>query len=185
LTLPDKEGLLLHVCCAPDATIPWPALVGEGFEVCGFFYGDNIHPQSEWLLRKEAVISLARILNARVETGEYDPRRWLEKVSHLKDRPEGGERCELCFELQLLASAEFAVRIGFRYLTTTLTISPHKDPELINGIGSRICADRGLEWAPKVWRKNDGFRLSVARSREFGLYRQNYCGCTYSIRTGR
>jgi predicted adenine nucleotide alpha hydrolase (AANH) superfamily ATPase len=178
--LAKKPRVLLHICCAPDATVPWPALLGEGFETVGFFYGDNIHPEREWRLRADAVKRLAGLMDAPVESRDYRPSLWLEKVSGLENCPEGGERCALCFGLQLSAASEFAAREGFQYLCTTLTVSPHKDPGLIDEIGSRVCG-AGVEWISRVWRKRDGFKLSVARSREFGLYRQNYCGCAYSF----
>jgi predicted adenine nucleotide alpha hydrolase (AANH) superfamily ATPase len=161
--------------------VPWPALSGEGFEVAGFFYGCNIHPEEEWIRRREAVECLAGIMKGRVEFTEYEPARWFERASGFRDCPEGGERCLVCFGLQLEASVEFARDGGFAYICTTLTISPHKDPDAINATGSRICEGSGVEWMPRVWRKNDGFKLSVARSREWGLYRQDYCGCEYSF----
>jgi predicted adenine nucleotide alpha hydrolase (AANH) superfamily ATPase len=171
----------LHICCAPDAATPWPELSGEGFYVEGFFYGCNIHPKSEWLLRRGAAVRLSEILDGRVEFPEYEPSRWFESVSRFKDSPEGGGRCRVCFGLQLTAAAEFAYARGFKYLCTTLTISPHKDPDAINAIGFGVCEQFGLEWISRVWRKKNGFKLSAAKSREWGLYRQDYCGCEYSL----
>ncbi|MDR1020263.1 MAG: epoxyqueuosine reductase QueH [Synergistaceae bacterium] len=183
----DQPGVgrfLLHVCCAPDASVPWPSLMAEGFDVCGFFYGDNIHPEEEWRRRIGAVRALSRILGASAAEGDYRPSRWFAEASALAGEPEGGKRCALCFRRQLDATAEYAARNGFRYAGTTLTISPHKDPALINVIGEEACRRLGVEWVPRVWRKGGGFALSVRRSREWGLYRQNYCGCVYSFRDG-
>lgn len=174
--------LLLHICCAPDATVPWPSLAGEGFDVRGFFYGDNIHPEAEWRRRADAVSALSGILGSRAWNGDYKPKRWLDETYALKDEPEGGRRCALCFRLQLSAAARRAAAEGFDYACTTLTISPHKDPELINKIGAEVCGEFAVEWVPRIWRKGDGFKLSVTQSREWGLYRQNYCGCAYSFR---
>ncbi|MDR1943398.1 MAG: epoxyqueuosine reductase QueH [Synergistaceae bacterium] len=181
----DGRRVLLHICCAPDATAPWPALTGEGFEVHGFFYGDNIHPESEWRLRADAVARLPEFLNGRLVARPYSPSLWFEKASRLSDCPEGGERCALCFGLQLTASAEYAAGNGFGYLCTTLTISPHKDPDLINDIGRVTSSRFGVEWISRVWRKGGGFKLSVERSKAWGLYRQSYCGCEYSMRSAR
>jgi predicted adenine nucleotide alpha hydrolase (AANH) superfamily ATPase len=153
-----------------------------GYETAGFFYGKNIHPEGEWRLRKDAVERLSGMLGFSVEIPPYAPSEWFGEASRLADSPEGGERCGLCFSLQLSDAADFAAKAGFRYLCTTLTISPHKDPALINEIGRRVCAGTGVEWVRSVWRKKDGFRLSVERSREWGLYRQNYCGCFYSLK---
>lgn len=179
----DAERILLHICCAPDATVPWQALRDDGYEVTGYFYGNNIHPEAEWLMRRDAVQKLADIVLCDVSLAPYQPDSWLSCTLSLKDEPEGGARCRLCFETQLSSAADYAVEFGFGCLCTTLTISPHKDPALINTLGDRICRERALKWLPRVWRKNDGFKLSVERSRCWGLYRQNYCGCRYSIRS--
>ncbi|MDR1650192.1 MAG: epoxyqueuosine reductase QueH [Synergistaceae bacterium] len=173
---------LLHVCCAPDATVPWPALRGEGYDTAAFFYGSGIHPREEWVARSDAVRRLAGYVGGSAEFAEYDPESWFAAMKGMEDEPEGGKRCAVCFGLQLAAAARYAASEGFEYLCTTLSISPHKSPPLINGVGASVSAAAGLKWIERVWRKNDGFRLSVARSREMGLYRQNYCGCVYSMR---
>ena len=96
--------------------------------------------------------------------------------------PEGGKRCVRCFRAQLEGGARAAVRGGFDALSTTLSISPHKDIDVINAVGEDVCRRYGLEWIFRVWRKNGGFALSVRRSAGLGLYRQRYCGCALSIR---
>jgi predicted adenine nucleotide alpha hydrolase (AANH) superfamily ATPase len=179
--LSDKR-LLLHVCCAPDATVPWPALLDEGFEVLGFFYGSNIYPADEWIRRRDAAARLAGALGSAIETHPYEPELWRDATRGMEDMPEGGARCSVCFQLQLSSAARYASDARCEYLCTTLTISPHKRSEVINGIGSRSAASYGLRWLPRIWRLNGGFARSVALSREMGLYRQNYCGCEYSIR---
>jgi predicted adenine nucleotide alpha hydrolase (AANH) superfamily ATPase len=184
-----SEGkAVLHICCAPDATVPWKSLADEGFDVTGFFYGNNIHPAEEWERRRDAVIKLAGIYAMNVSAAEYNSAEWLDETARLADEPEGGKRCAECFRLQLTAAANFAARCGAGCLCTTLTISPHKDPSLINETGRVICElidiknKNKIKWLPRIWRKNDGFRKSVALSKSFGLYRQNYCGCGYSMR---
>jgi predicted adenine nucleotide alpha hydrolase (AANH) superfamily ATPase len=172
--------MLLHICCAPDATVPWPALASEGYDVTGFFYGNNIHPECEWRKRRGAVIRLSSLLEMEAEISPYAPEIWLSATKALSCEPEGGARCEVCFGLQLESAAGYAAGHGFGYVCTTLSISPHKDPDVINRIGRAGADAAGVEWIERVWRKNDGFRLSVARSREMDLYRQNYCGCVYS-----
>lgn len=179
--MPKAERMLLHICCAPDATVPWPSLTDEGYDVTGFFYGNNIHPQEEWEKRRDAVASLAHTLNAGLFISTYDPVQWFDDTESLKCEPEGGARCVRCFELQLLAAAEKAAAGGFDCLCTTLTISPHKDPVLINRIGEAVSGQAGVAWLERIWRKKGGFALSVRRSRELELYRQNYCGCAYSM----
>ena len=180
----DTKKLLLHICCAPDATVPLPSLQdSEGYDVTGYFYGNNIHPESEWLKRLDAVNRLSKILDCNVTSTVYDPDSWLSCVSHLRDEPEGGLRCSSCFKIQLTAAADYAAQFGYGYLCTTLTISPHKNPVLINSLGEAICLERGVKWVSKIWRKGDGFKLSVKRSSEWELFRQKYCGCIYSIRS--
>jgi len=174
--------VVLHVCCAPDATIPWPALMEEGHKVTGYFYSSNIHPFEEFRRRSEDVERLALHLGAEFLVDEYRPLNWLEKVSSHILSPEGGERCALCFREQLEGAARMAVERGFDALCTTLTISPHKDVGLVDVIGREVCDERGLEWLSRIWRKNGGFPASVRKSRQLGLYRQNYCGCVMSIR---
>lgn len=176
----NGKRLLLHICCAPDATVPWPALIGEGCETVGYFYGGNIHPREEYDKRAQALFALASHTGAELFLAEYSPGPWFEAVRGLEREPERGARCRRCFALQLTAAAEWGERNGFTHLCTTLTISPHKDVKLINEIGARAAAARGLVWVERVWRKNDGFKRSVAISRELGLYRQNYCGCIFS-----
>lgn len=177
----DKK-LLLHICCAPDATVPCPSLQGEGYVVAGFFYGSNIHPEEEYLKRRDAVAALSRIYAIEAVMAEYNPEAWYEAAAIYSEEPEGGERCALCFRLQLAAAAEYAVTHDFSYMSTTLTISPHKNVALINDIGRDIAEKHGLFWVEKIWRKNDGFRHSVEESKRLNLYRQNYCGCAYSAR---
>ena len=181
----NRGKLLLHICCAPDATVPWPELISEGFDTVGFFYGGNIHPREEYEKRAEAVKILSGEINMPAVLPEYEPEKWLETTYDYRDEPERGKRCEVCFSVQLESAAEYAANHGFTHLSTTLTISPHKDARLINSIGARAAEACGLIWIEKVWRKSDGFRRSVCESRRLGLYRQNYCGCLYSIRNGQ
>lgn len=178
----SKKRLLLHICCAPDATVPWPELISEEYETCGYFYGGNIHPREEYERRLEAVRALAAETRGGLFVPEYETGSWFSAVRGLENEPECGARCAVCFRAQLEAAADFARAGSFTHLCTTLTISPHKDAALINSIGAEVSASRGLEWVERVWRKRDGFRRSVAESRRLGLYRQNYCGCLFSIR---
>lgn len=181
----NAGSLLLHVCCAPDATVPWPALRDEGYGVTGFFYGNNIHPGNEWRLRRDACTRFAAVLGVEVIVLPYEPDTWSSGLAGFEEEPEGGARCALCFEKQLSSAAKHAKEGGFASLCTTLTISPHKNVGLIDAIGERVCRESGVKWISRVWRKDDGFRLSVQRSKELHLYRQNYCGCTYSARCRR
>ena len=178
----ENKKLILHICCAPDATVPGEELLKEGYRAIGFFYGSNIHPEEEFIKRAESVRSLCRMKGIDCHIMEYDPQRWISLTERFASEPEGGRRCPLCFELQLRAAARYASAMGGGFLTTTLTISPHKDPYLINKIGEDVSSEYGLKWIPRIWRKNNGFKRSVEESKILGLYRQDYCGCIYSIR---
>ena len=180
----SKKRLLLHICCAPDATIPWPECISEEYETAGYFYGGNIHPREEYDRRLAAARTLAAETGGELFVPEYETGAWFSAVRGLESEPERGARCAVCFRVQLEAAADFARERGYTHLCTTLTISPHKDAALINAIGAEVSAERGIEWIERVWRKRDGFRRSVAESKRLGLYRQNYCGCLFSIRDG-
>lgn len=186
----ENKNLLLHICCAPDACVPVPELLNEGWNVKGFFYGSNIHPFEEYKKRLQALEVLIKHTGIECEILEYNPGEWLEKIhdrlqgSRLEDEPEGGRRCEKCFEIQLEAGACCAKKFGFKNFCTTLTISPHKNVNLINSLGEKISASSNIniKWQNRIWRKNNGFLRSVRVSKELGLYRQNYCGCVFSKR---
>ena len=176
-----KPKLLLHICCAPDATIPWPTLL-EKYDVIGFFYGSNIHPFEEYEKRLNAVEILRDSLSSIVIFPPYEPYSWHKATGGLENEPEGGARCTVCFREQFEATAKYAKEHNFEYITTTLTISPHKNVALINKIGNKIATYYDVKWLDFVWRKNNGFLASIKRSKELGLYRQNYCGCIWSKR---
>ena len=177
-------SMLLHICCAPDATVPTRDLAAEGWQVAGFFYGSNIQPEEEYRLRLGALHTLREHRGLPVEVAPYAPEEWRAHMLRLglMEEPEGGRRCTACFELQLAAAAGAAVRLGCSHLCTSLTISPHKDAARITAIGERIAAAHGLTWEPRIWRKKNGFLRSIRISKEMGLYRQNYCGCLPSRR---
>jgi predicted adenine nucleotide alpha hydrolase (AANH) superfamily ATPase len=183
-----KDALLLHVCCAPDATVPFRDLKAEGWALTGYFYGSNIHPEAEYQRRAEALLFLAEREGIPVITRPYTPDEWFARVSHLADEPEGGLRCALCLAAQLRAAAEEGARMGVSCLSTTLTTSPRKDAALVSRLGAEAVASLeaavslGLAWDDRVWRKKNGFLRSLRITQELGLYRQNYCGCAYSQR---
>ncbi len=178
----NPQEILLHICCAPDGTVPTIDLKSQGWNVRGFFYGNNIHPIEEYKKRLEAIKILSDKNSVDIIIQEYDPEKWLDETKGLEHEPEGGLRCEKCFELQFEAAAREAVKLGIKILCTTLTISPHKNVNKIFEIGKAIAKKYDLEWLNIIWRKNNGFLRSTKLSREMGLYRQNYCGCFFSMR---
>ncbi len=175
-----KKKLLLHICCAPDATYGIE-FFSKDFDVTVFFYNPNIHPETEYRFRFIELKRVARRFGVPVIEGKYDPERWFNAVRGLEDEPEGGKRCTICFRLRLEETAKVAREQGFDAISTVLTISPKKDSELINRIGENVAKQYGLEWIHSNLKKGGGFKRSLELSSEFELYRQEYCGCIFSL----
>ncbi|MFO7675739.1 MAG: epoxyqueuosine reductase QueH [bacterium] len=175
-----KPQLLLHVCCGPCATEALRRLAGE-YAVIGCFANPNIAPEEEFLRRAAAAEQLAAAWHVPFEVLPCDHGAFLSAVRGLEAEPEGGRRCDICYRLRLGAAAERALAYGCTHLATTLTVGPRKPALAINPIGHDVCRKRGLEFVAGDWKKQDGFRRSVARARELGLYRQHYCGCEFSL----
>ncbi len=173
--------VLLHICCAPDATTAYKRLSRE-YEVVGYFFNPNIQPLEEYERRKDALEKLSRAWNFNVIYPLYDPQPWFRSVKGLEDLPEGSMRCKACIAFRLRQTALAAKKMGFDAFATSLTTSPHKDVDFINDIGAKIAKHMGVGYVPSIFRKKDGFLESVHYSRELKLYRQNYCGCIFSLR---
>jgi predicted adenine nucleotide alpha hydrolase (AANH) superfamily ATPase len=171
--------LLLHICCAPDATHPVQILRDE-YEIDAFFYNPNIHPEGEYEKRLEDIKRLCGGWSIPLHEGEYDKDLWLELTEEHKDEPEGGKRCEICYRMRLEETAKLAAEEGYDIFGAVLTISPHKDAKKINEIGHELGKKYGVTYLESDFKKHDGFKKSVELSKELGLYRQNYCGCVYS-----
>ena len=178
--LEGRPSLLLHSCCGPCSSYVLEYLT-QYFEVYLSYYNPNIQPRAEYELRLE---NQRKVLGhmpgvTLVECG-YDGAAYEEAVRGLEGEPEGGARCTECFRLRLDFAAREAARLGCEYCCTTLTVSPHKDAQRINALGEEICARYGVKWLPGDFKKRNGYKRSIELSHEFGLYRQNYCGCLYS-----
>ncbi len=173
--------ILLHICCAPDATTAYKRL-SDDHEVVGYFYNPNIHPRQEYEKRKESLEKLSKAWKFEVIYPDYDPAPWFRSVKGLENLPEGSMRCRACMGLRLLNTAKEAKKRNFDAFATSLTTSPHKNVDFINDIGLRIANHVGIKYIPSVFRKKDGFLESVRYSHELDLYRQNYCGCIFSLR---
>ena len=168
--------LLLHVCCGPCATHVIDVL-REDYAVTLFFSNSNIAPYTEYQARLCSAEKLAVITGLDMVTDIYDHEAWLAHVRGLEGEPEKGRRCAKCFEYNLRRSAHYARRLGYEHFTTTLTISPHKDAATIFETGRALGEFLALDF-----KKGDGFRHSTELSKAYGLYRQQYCGCEFSIR---
>lgn len=170
--------VLLHMCCGPCATSSIEELLIEGFEVVGFYYNPNIHPVDEYEIRKKTAEKVCLEMGIDLIAGFYDRQIWFEEVRGLQNIPEGGERCKKCFDLRLSKAYKKMKELNLDMFTTTLTLSPHKDARLINQIGHQIGGNRFL---PKNFKKKEGHKKSIEKSKDMGLYRQDYCGCIYSL----
>ena len=184
----SREGrrpkLALHSCCAPCSSAVLERL-NEAFEIVVYYYNPNIAPEEEFRRRAAEQRRLAAempLRDVRVAEGPYEAERFYELVRGHEGDPEGGARCAICFEMRLRSTAEFARSIGADYFTTTLSISPLKDAQLLNELGARIAEEAGLRYLHSDFKKRDGYRRSCALSEEYGLYRQDYCGCVFSKR---
>ena len=180
--------LLLHACCAPCSSTCMERVRGH-FDTGVYFYNPNITSIEEYDKRSVELQRLIDIYNESGENritfieGEYNPRDFTQITKGYEDCPERGERCERCYELRLRSTALMAKELGYDYFTTTLTLSPLKDTVKLNEIGYRLADEiGGAKWLPSDFKKDGGYQRSIELSKEYGLYRQNYCGCVYSKR---
>ena len=182
-----KEGrvptLLMHSCCAPCSSYCLSYLA-EYFSITIFYYNPNISPSEEYYKRVEEQIRLIRELPVKhpisfVE-GKYDPERFYEMAKGLEEVPEGGVRCFSCYELRQREAAIYAKEQGFDYFTTTLSVSPHKNAQKLNEIGLSLAREYGVTYLVSDFKKKGGYLKSIEYSKEYHLYRQNYCGCEFS-----
>lgn len=175
--------LLLHSCCAPCSSYVLEYL-SRYFAITVFYYNPNISPREEYEKRAEEQRRL--IENLPVEhpvifvAGEYEPERFYEMAKGLEKEPEGGRRCFGCYRLRLTEAAKQAKEGGYDYFTTTLTISPLKNAGKLNEIGEELAEICEVEHLPSDFKKKNGYKRSVELSGEYGLYRQDYCGCVFS-----
>ena len=174
-----KNKLLLHACCAPCSSSCIERLK-ERFDITVYFYNPNMDSEEEYLLRAKEQVRLCEQLSVKCVVEDYNPKEFLSAVTGLEKEREGGARCVKCFYLRLNKTAEYALKNGFNYFTTTLTVSPLKNADLLNKIGQKIQGERGVKFLPSDFKKGDGYKRSIELSKEYGLYRQNYCGCIFS-----
>ncbi len=182
-----REGkvprLLLHSCCAPCSSYVLEYL-SKYFEITVLYYNPNIYPPEEYALREQEEEELIRqmpfVHKVQMVRGRYEPDEFYEAVKGLEREPEGGRRCEKCYELRLREAARQARDGGFDFFATTLTISPLKPAGKLNEIGEQAGKEYKAAYLPSDFKKKNGYKRSVELSGEYGLYRQNYCGCIYS-----
>lgn len=178
-----RPRLLLHSCCAPCSSAVLERLTAA-FDIMVFFYNPNIAPEAEFLHRvdeqRRLIAQMPHEGAIELIQGEYDDQAFYALAKGLEQVPEGGERCTRCFRLRLGRTAKLAAEKGFDYFTTTLSISPLKDAQRLNQIGAEFAEQAGVKYLFSDFKKKNGYKRSCEMSAEYGLYRQDYCGCIYS-----
>lgn len=196
----EAPSLFLHSCCAPCSSYVLEYL-RRYFRITVFYYNPNISMEAEYQKRVKEQKRLIAAYNEQVPAqagayegkeemcypiniveGDYEPQDFFQIAKGLEQCPEGGERCFACYELRLRKTAEAAAEGGFDFFTTTLTISPLKNAKKLNEIGEKLEKEYGVRWLVSDFKKRDGYKRSIELSKEYGLYRQDYCGCVYSRR---
>lgn len=184
-SLEEKPRLFLHSCCGPCSTYVLEYLA-QYFEITLFYYNPNIYPAEEYQHRLETQKEvLAKTGWATLIEGDYIHADFLSAIHGYEAEPEGGARCEFCFRLRMEEAARLASVGGYDYFATTLSVSPHKDAALLGKIGEELEARYGVKHLPSDFKKREGYKRSVALSNEMELYRQDYCGCEFSLRDAR
>jgi len=175
--------LLIHSCCAPCSSYVLEYL-SDYFAITVFYYNPNIYPEDEYLKRvleqKKLISSMPLKYPVLFKEGKYEPQKYFDTVRGHENDPEGGERCFLCYRMRLKEAAKMAKEGGYDYFTTTLTISPLKNAAKLNEIGQEVAGLYGVSFLPSDFKKRGGYQRSIELSREYGLYRQDYCGCVFS-----
>ncbi len=175
--------LLLHSCCAPCSSYVLEYLT-EYFDITVYYYNPNISPMGEYekrIAEQKRLISEMKFKNSvSFIEGTYNHDEFISLTRGLENLPEGGERCSLCYEMRLEAAAQKAAEINADYFTTTLSVSPYKNTAKLNTIGLKLAMEYGVPYLVSDFKKNNGYKRSIELSTEYGLYRQNFCGCIFS-----
>lgn len=173
--------LLLHTCCATCGS--WiPDELSMRYQVDLFYFNPNIHPQAEYYRRLNEIKKVADILNLKVIDFPFDPQPWFQAVKGFEAQPEGGARCPLCFEHRLRRTAEYAKQHGYEAFATTLTSGRQKKAEIINPIGEKLAQEYDIEFLSRDFKKHGGSDQAMFCSDDYGVVRQNYCGCVFSLK---
>ena len=180
-SLQTRPHILLHSCCGPCSTTVLTFLVTY-FDITVFYYNPNIEPRAEYEKRKQEQIRFIQEFNNEHITFldcDYANQDFRNKVKGLEQEKEGGARCAVCFKLRLEKTARLAKKLNFDYFGTTLTVSPHKNSQIINEIGALLETEYGVKYLYSDFKKKDGYKKSIELSKQYHLYRQDYCGCLF------
>ena len=183
--IPEGTSLLLHACCGPCSSACLER-VANHFKVTIFYYNPNITEKLEYDKRYKEIEKLISKLNfkypIKLINGNYEPDKFFGISKGLEDEPERGKRCYKCYTLRLKETADIASKLGFKYFTTTLSLSPHKNANWINEIGHELDKEYESNFLYCDFKKKNGYKRSIELSKKYNLYRQDYCGCIYSKR---
>lgn len=178
-----KPSLLLHACCAPCSSYVLEYL-SKYFDISLYYYNPNISPKKEYVFRLEELSRLLKEMpeakGVKIIDAPFDEQTFFDAVKGLETLPEGDKRCYKCYYLRLEDTAKKAKEMGFVYFTTTLSISPYKNAEWLNTIGDELAEKYGIDYLFSDFKKKNGYKRSIELSKEYGLYRQDYCGCVFS-----
>lgn len=181
----ELPSLLLHSCCGPCSSYVLEYL-SKYFNVTVLYFNPNIYPEEEYLHRlreQERIIAELPVENkVSLMESDYNYDEFLGVVEGFESEREGGARCDKCFRLRLQKTAQLAAKHGFDYYATTLSVSPHKNSQLLNAIGEELGERYGVRHLPADFKKREGYKRSIELSKQYGLYRQDYCGCEFSLR---
>lgn len=184
-TLQGGERLLLHSCCGPCSSYVLEVLASY-FNVEVLYYNPNIYPESEYIKRLQEQIKIINNMPFKNPVSlmpcDYDENEFLTAAKGFEGEREGGSRCEKCFRLRMEKTALIAKEKGFDYFTTTLSVSPHKNAQLLNKIGEELSEMHSIKYLYGDFKKKEGYKRSIILSKEYDLYRQDYCGCRFSLR---
>ena len=176
-----KEKVLLHACCAVCAAHPIELMKTAGYEVIVYFFNPNIYPEPEYERRLNELIRYSKKKEIELIVDTLDHTSWQNYISGLENEPERGKRCTKCFEYRLKAAAIHAVKLGIDKFTTSLTVSPHKNSKVIMEKGREAALEHGINFLEYDFKKQNGFLKTMEIAKKEGFYRQQYCGCEYSI----
>ncbi len=181
----EVPTLLLHSCCGPCSSYVLQYL-SQYFRITVFYYNPNIYPQEEYDRRAAEQQTLISAMDTQYPVtfveGSFDSQRYYEVIQGLEGELEGGERCFRCYQLRLEEAARICKRDQYNYFTTTLSVSPYKNAQKLNQIGETLANSYGVKYLFSDFKKKNGYKSSIELSKEFGLYRQDYCGCVFSQR---
>ena len=175
------KKIILQACCAPCSTYPINRLKQDKYIPVVFFCNPNIYPFEEYEIRRKELKNYCEKLNIEYFESPYDNQEFFDFVQGLEQEPERGKRCTKCFQLRLEKTALFALEKNIKYFTTTLTVSPHKNSDVIFEVGRQIAKKYNLEFLEYNFKKQNGFKISREIAKENNMYAQNYCGCKFSI----